>query len=705
MAVPAGPTEKRYTGNGVTTIYTIPFLLILATDLEVFIDGVKQTSGYVVIGAGNPTSTITFTTAPANGAGILLQLNVPFERLNDYQENGDFLAATVNRDFDRIWQALKQLFRWSTRSLRLGDFDVDGQGMYRAKGNGIADLKDPVQMQDAATKNWAQNLIASILATGQGPINNAANVVYVGPRAEHIGVVQDMSDMTDPMKGAGLIGYSGRKLAEHLGDWVSIKQYGVKGDGTDHPDLMNIALQWATAAKKAVYIPTAPDYITSGNQLQKNMKVFGEHWINTRIRLADGANRNIFWWDNTGPGADYYHISGLHLNGNWKDEFGVVKNTSGGGLQLIGYRGTFTDCVITNSADNAVVTDFKAAGLPPGYGDDTGAQGFFQRITITKVAKTCWVHYGPTDSQFDSIEGIDSSLLADGVYDGFEFYSNGRFTNLHYSNSSASPAIPAAGVRFHGNGSNVVNGHFEGGYIPCLVLGAGNDINGSFYAPRGDHCVSVPGTGNRFTGTMGLTYAGANPNYKGFALLGSNNNINVTDVGCLDGAIDFAGDLGGNMVRVTGYHSSGVAYTGLPHAKDDVLIMIDGPGGGTLRQELPIPLNTYTPVVSNAGGLAMTYTSSGSYRKNGSGVVTYDVEVVINTVAAGSPGPLQITLPIPAAYDGLIAGQEQNLTGASCSGRIQASVPTIITVVKYDNSSVVQAGAKIVLSGHYLVAV
>lgn len=163
MAVPEGPTDKRYTGNGVTKIFTIPFLLLAATDLDVYIDGIEISSGFAITNVGNPTSTITFTVAPVDQADIYLQLNVPFERLNDYQENGDFLSSTVNRDFDRIWQALKQLFRWSTRSLRLGNFDVDGAGWYRAKGNGIRDLKDPVEAQDASTKVWTQRYVGDVV--------------------------------------------------------------------------------------------------------------------------------------------------------------------------------------------------------------------------------------------------------------------------------------------------------------------------------------------------------------------------------------------------------------------------------------------------------------------------------------------------------------------------------------------------------------
>lgn len=183
MAVPAGPTEKIYTGNGVTTLFPVPFLIIQPADLAVYVNGVRLTSGYTQAGVGNPISSVTFTVAPALSAVIMFQLDVPFERLNDYQENGDFLAPTVNRDFDRIWQALKQLLRYSGRALTLDQFDVDGQGWYRAKGNGIRDLRDPVELQDAATKRSVQQMIADALGTGAGPGNNAANITYVTPGA------------------------------------------------------------------------------------------------------------------------------------------------------------------------------------------------------------------------------------------------------------------------------------------------------------------------------------------------------------------------------------------------------------------------------------------------------------------------------------------------------------------------------------------
>lgn len=204
MAVPEGQTEKRYAANGVTTSFTIPFLLLGAGDLKVYLNDLEVTSGFTVTGVGLPQSTITFLVPPSGT--LLLQLSVPFERLNDYQENGDFLSSTVNRDFDRIWQALKQLLRYSTRALSLGFFDVDGNGFYRAKGNGIVNLASANKVDNAAT-NWkdVKDLVAEVLSTGQGPINNAANVIYAGPDST-IHTVQDLSNTLNPLLGSALVG-------------------------------------------------------------------------------------------------------------------------------------------------------------------------------------------------------------------------------------------------------------------------------------------------------------------------------------------------------------------------------------------------------------------------------------------------------------------------------------------------------------------
>ncbi|WP_025859038.1 hypothetical protein [Pseudomonas sp. CHM02] len=124
MSVQPGPTFKRYAANGVATVYTIPFLLLDSADLQITLDGVLVTTGFTLAGIGSPASSCTFAVAPTGD--LLFQQVVPFQRLADYQINGDFLAETVNRDFDRLWLAVKQLNRDSNRALTVSLLEPEG---------------------------------------------------------------------------------------------------------------------------------------------------------------------------------------------------------------------------------------------------------------------------------------------------------------------------------------------------------------------------------------------------------------------------------------------------------------------------------------------------------------------------------------------------------------------------------------------------
>lgn len=124
MSVQPGPTFKRYAANGVATVYAIPFLLLDAADLQITLNGTLVTTGFTLSGVGNPTSSCAFAVAPTGD--LLFQQLVPFQRLADYQINGDFLAQTVNRDFDRLWLAIKQLNRDSNRALTVSLLEPEG---------------------------------------------------------------------------------------------------------------------------------------------------------------------------------------------------------------------------------------------------------------------------------------------------------------------------------------------------------------------------------------------------------------------------------------------------------------------------------------------------------------------------------------------------------------------------------------------------
>lgn len=112
MSVTAQTPVNSYTANGVTTVFNFSFLLLAAADLDVYIDGVLKTitADYSVSGLEiNSGGTVTFLSAPADGAAVVLQRNSDIARTTDYQENGDLRAQTLDLDFDRLWLVLQEL--------------------------------------------------------------------------------------------------------------------------------------------------------------------------------------------------------------------------------------------------------------------------------------------------------------------------------------------------------------------------------------------------------------------------------------------------------------------------------------------------------------------------------------------------------------------------------------------------------------------
>lgn len=120
MSVPNQTPYIIYNANGLTTVFPFEFYVISASDIQVTFDGVEITTGYSVSGVGNVSGgDVVFVTPPAAGTVVMIERVVPTYRLTDYQDNGDLLADTVNKDFDRLWMAIQRSFIFLNRTLRV----------------------------------------------------------------------------------------------------------------------------------------------------------------------------------------------------------------------------------------------------------------------------------------------------------------------------------------------------------------------------------------------------------------------------------------------------------------------------------------------------------------------------------------------------------------------------------------------------------
>ncbi|TQD17706.1 hypothetical protein FKC82_00365 [Enterobacter hormaechei] len=125
MSVPNQTPYIIYNANGLTTVFPFEFYIINAGDMQVTINGGVITSGFTLSGVGNiGGGDVIFITPPASGSVVMLERVVPTYRLTDYQDNGDLLADTVNKDFDRLWMAIQRSFIYLGRTLRVPEFNV-----------------------------------------------------------------------------------------------------------------------------------------------------------------------------------------------------------------------------------------------------------------------------------------------------------------------------------------------------------------------------------------------------------------------------------------------------------------------------------------------------------------------------------------------------------------------------------------------------
>lgn len=120
MTVTVQTPYNSYTYAGSST-FVYKFQVLEAADLQVSVGGVVQSSGnYTVSGLGlQDGGSINYTGPLTIGQLVELERVTVLSRTTDYQDEGDFLAATINADYDRLWMALQEQQRNSVQAIRV----------------------------------------------------------------------------------------------------------------------------------------------------------------------------------------------------------------------------------------------------------------------------------------------------------------------------------------------------------------------------------------------------------------------------------------------------------------------------------------------------------------------------------------------------------------------------------------------------------
>jgi hypothetical protein len=111
MTVQNSDGRDQYVATAGQTVFPYTFEIVSKDDITVVQNDTILAEGtnYSLTGVGSDTGgNMTLAVGATAGDIITTYRSMALERTTDYQNSGDFLAAEVNDDFDRLWLALQQ---------------------------------------------------------------------------------------------------------------------------------------------------------------------------------------------------------------------------------------------------------------------------------------------------------------------------------------------------------------------------------------------------------------------------------------------------------------------------------------------------------------------------------------------------------------------------------------------------------------------
>lgn len=161
MTVNTITSRATYNGDGVTlSPFAVPFYFLQASDLAVYVAGVKLTltTDYSVTGAGIPAGGfVSFMVAPPAGTGNVVIIRDPDQlQSTKYPPNDPFPAVTHETALDKLTMLVQRLRDLVSRSFTLSDSDTSGASLT---------IPSPV---DGYLLGWLGNKLVNFANTGAG---------------------------------------------------------------------------------------------------------------------------------------------------------------------------------------------------------------------------------------------------------------------------------------------------------------------------------------------------------------------------------------------------------------------------------------------------------------------------------------------------------------------------------------------------------
>lgn len=353
--------------NGATTVFPFNFYVARESDLIVRLSGVTKVLNvdYSVVGAGTDAGgTVVMAVAPASGVRVDILRNTPLERDEDFQTSGDLPAGELNRQLDRVWQALQDI-----------NILVDDSGIAQVDkftGNGVQTAfvltYDPGSlfnlhvaidgMIKAPTDDYTWTSGTTLTMTSAVP-NGAELLVWYQRALSQVGqlIPEFVTKPGQLLTNDGTsLGWTGDVMTA-----LNVKGYGAKGDGTtDDTAALQAAIDDAQSnsigAGRTVFMPAGNYKITASLVISKQfVSIVGDGQWCSRISY------------NGVTGAALKVDPALHYLRCRMSNFGIVGNSSSGpGIDLRVSSSGFVGQVYQSEFSNLSILSGGTSFLAPG---------------------------------------------------------------------------------------------------------------------------------------------------------------------------------------------------------------------------------------------------------------------------------------------------------------------------------------------------
>lgn len=341
MTVNTLNSVAEFVTNGVTTDFPFFFKFLENADLAVTYvnpQGVSSLlvlgTNYTVNGAGNDSGgSITTTTALAGPGQLIVSREMDAYQLTALRNQGKFLAETHEDVFDKLTMLVQQGFSIFKRALTR----PFGRDYFYAEDRRIANVKDPVEAQDAATKGWASTYFGGLIDGATGLINTTTGILYdagtlfdylrygVGRQVDSIAALRllagsrnqratvlgyyvrgdggggeyfiDPLDTTTADNGGTVIrAADGARWKLVVRGRVSVLQFGAKPNDSGAGAINTQAFQTAMNAYGSVYVPSGYYFISGILFWRSGLYLFGDNpgGATGDSQTLPGAARLIF---------------------------------------------------------------------------------------------------------------------------------------------------------------------------------------------------------------------------------------------------------------------------------------------------------------------------------------------------------------------------------------------------------------------------